>query len=218
MKIKGIIFDMDGLIFDTEKLLMKFWIEASEFYGFKMKKEHVLGIRSLSAKLAAPKLHGIFGKDFNFEAVRNKRISLMNSYIAENGIDKKYGIDELLQYLSKNKYKRAIATSTDYERTKMYLESSSLFNQFDEIICGPMVPNSKPAPDIYLKAAEALNLNPEDCMALEDSPNGITAAYSAGCIPVMIPDLSEPDEEIKGKLFTWKNSLLEIIPLLESLK
>ncbi|MGN0620683.1 MAG: HAD family hydrolase [Porcipelethomonas sp.] len=217
MKINGVIFDMDGLLLDTEKLLMKFWIRAADFYGFDMKKEHVLGIRSLAAKYAEPKLKGIFGEDFDYHAVRQKRIELMNSHISRHGIEKKKGVNELLDYLTKNGYKKAVATATDYARTKIYLESSELFHYFDEIICGPMVENGKPAPDIYLKASQMLDLPPEECMALEDSPNGILSAYRAGCIPVMIPDLSEPDEKTIKLIYSRKNSLEEVIPVLEEL-
>ena len=84
--LKGVIFDMDGLMLDTEKLLMRFWIESAKEYGFDMKPEHVLSIRSLAGKYAAPKLQGIFGKEFNYHSVRNRRIQLMNKFIEENGV------------------------------------------------------------------------------------------------------------------------------------
>lgn len=215
MDIKGVIFDMDGLMLDTEKLLKRFWIKAAGEYGFDMKTEHVLGIRSLAAKYAIPKLQGIFGEDFDYQKIRSRRIELMNDYIRENGIEKKKGLDELLEYL-KGKFSIAVATATDYERTEMYLKKVGVFEYFDKIICGPMVENGKPAPDIYLKAAEELGLPPEECAALEDSPNGILSAYRAGCKPIMVPDLSQPDEETMSMLYAKADCLSDVIDILRN--
>ena len=181
-----------------------------------MKMEHVLGIRSLAAKYAIPKLQGIFGETFDYHAVRNRRIEIMNKYIQENGIEQKKGLDELLSYL-KGRYKIAVATATDYPRTEMYLKRVGVFDYFDEIICGPMVENGKPAPDIYLKASEVLGLEPCECIALEDSPNGILSAHRAGCNPIMVPDLSQPDEEISALIYAKADSLSDVIEILEKL-
>lgn len=215
--IKGVIFDMDGLMIDTEKLLTRFWCEAAQFYGWNMTKEHVLGIRSLAAKYAEPHLKGIFGDDFNYFDVRAKRIELMNAYIAENGIEKKKGLDELLDYLDEVGLKKAVATATDRKRTKMYLTSIGVYDRFDKIVCGDMIKNSKPAPDIYITAAGELELPCGECMALEDSPNGIRSAFTAGCIPVMIPDLSQPDDETAKIMYEKCDDLSQVIDVLKKL-
>ncbi len=214
--IKGIIFDMDGLMLDTEKLLMRFWIESAKEHGFEMTREHVLSIRSLAGKYATPKLQKIFGESFDYTAVRQRRIELMNAFIKENGVEKKPGLDSLLEYLKKNGYKIAVATATDKERAYMYLTSVGVWDYFDEFVCNAMVENGKPAPDIYLKACEVLNLSPNECVALEDSPNGITSAYNAGCLPVMVPDLSQPDEEISELLYKKINTLDALIDVLKT--
>ena len=206
---------MDGLMIDTEKLLTRFWCEAARLYGHEMEKEHVLGIRSLAAKFAEPKLKGIFGESFDYMAVRSKRIELMNAYIAENGIEKKKGLDMLLEYLKNNGYLIAVATATDLTRTTAYLTRIGIFDYFDKIICGSMVENGKPEPDIYLKASSELGLLPSECIALEDSPNGIISAHRAGCIPVMIPDLSEPDDELLKICKARLDSLDLVIDFLE---
>lgn len=217
MKIKGVIFDMDGLMLDTEKLLMKFWIMSANEFGFDMKKEHVLGIRSLAAKYAVPKLQEIFGEGFDYFAIRKRRIELMNEYIEKNGVEKKPGLDKLLNYLKTNGYKIAVATATDKPRAEKYLKSVNVLDYFDAMVCGPMVENGKPAPDIYLKATKLLNLEPSECIALEDSPNGILSAYRAGCKPIMIPDLSQPDEETSEILFKKLESLDMVIAVLENI-
>ncbi len=156
MKIKGVIFDMDGLMLDTEKLLTRFWTEAAEKFGYQMKKEHVLGIRSLAAVFAEPKLKGIFGDGFDYKSIRAERIRLMNDYIEKFGVEKKKGLDELLNYL-KGKYKISVATATDYERTEIYLKKAGVWGIFDKVICGPMVDNGKPARISILRRAESLN-------------------------------------------------------------
>lgn len=213
--IKGVIFDMDGLMIDTEKLLLRFWIQAAGEYGFDMKKEHVLQIRSLAPEYATEKFKSFFGDKFDYPLIKKRRIELMNDFISKNGIEKKYGLDELLKYLDENGYKKAVATATDIKRTTAYLERLNIFHYFDEIVTAQMVTHGKPAPDIYLKASEKIGLEPSHCLALEDSPNGILSAYRAGCIPVMIPDLSQPDDETMKLLFAKADNLKEVINILE---
>ena len=205
--IKGAIFDMDGLMLDTEKLLVKFWRQAAAEYNYDMTFEHVLSIRSLSRKYSIPLLKGIFGEEFPFEEVRSRRIKLMNSYIDENGFEIKKGLFELLDFLKEKGIRIAVATATDLERATIYLKKAGAFDYFDEIICGNMIKNGKPDPDIYIEAAKKLGLPAKECAALEDSPNGIKSAYSAGCRVIMIPDLSQPDDEIKPMLSAVYNSL-----------
>lgn len=213
--IKGAVFDMDGLMIDTEKLLVKFWRQAAAEYGYEMTFEHVLGIRSLSRKYSVPKLKAIFGEQFEFEQIRSRRIELMNSYIDENGFEIKKGLFELLDYLRDNGYKIAVATATDRIRAGIYLERAGAIDYFDEIICGDMVKNGKPEPDIYLTAVEKLGLGPNECAAFEDSPNGIISAYRAGCRVIMIPDLSQPDDEIKPMLSAVYESLDKAVDFFE---
>ncbi len=195
--IKGAIFDMDGLMFDTEKLLVRFWRQAAAEHGYNMTFENVLSIRSLSRKYSIPLLKGIFGEQFEFEQIRARRIELMNSYIDENGFDIKDGLFELLDFLKENNYKIAVATATDLQRSTVYLKKAGVYGYFNVIVCGNMVKNGKPEPDIYIAAADKLELEPCECAALEDSPNGLRSAHAAGCHTIMIPDLSQPDDEVK---------------------
>ena len=198
--IKGAVFDMDGLMFDTEKLLVRFWRESAEFYGYNMTDENVFEIRSLSRKYSVPLLKGIFGEDFPFEEVRSRRITLMNDYIDTYGFEVKKGLYELLDFLKENEYLIAVATATDRIRAESYLKKAGVYGYFDTIICGDMVKNGKPEPDIYITACTESGLSPEECVAFEDSPNGIKSAYSAGCQVIMIPDLTQPDDSIKSML------------------
>lgn len=206
-KIKGAIFDMDGLMLDTEKLLVRFWKEAAKEFGYNMTDENVFEIRSLSRKYSIPLLKGIFGEEFPFNEVRSRRITLMNDYIDKYGFEVKKGLFELLDYLKNNNYLIAVATATDRERAESYLKKIDAYKYFDAVICGDMVNNGKPEPDIYLTASGKLGLPAVECVAFEDSPNGIKSAHSAGCKVIMIPDLTQPDENIKSLLSGVYDSL-----------
>lgn len=215
MKINGVISDMDGVILDSEKLYVRFWCEAANFYGYPMQKQHALSIRSMARPLAAKRLKSYFGKGFDYHAVHDKRVELMDDFINKNGIEPKPGTKELLRYLKDNNYKTALATATAFERTKKYLEQVDLYKYFDEIVCASMVKCGKPEPDIYLFAAEKLSLKPQECIALEDSPNGIISASSAGCKTVMVPDLDRPTDDIKPLLFDVANGAKDVIRILK---
>lgn len=196
IKLKGAIFDMDGVLIDTEKLYLRFWKEAAAEFGYDMRDEHVFAVRSMARKYSIPKLKSMLGEDFPTEEVRSRRTELMNDFISKSGIETKKGLFRLLNHLRDSGIKIAVATATQRERTLSYLSRIGALEFFDSVICGDMVTAGKPAPDIYLTAAAELGLPPEECAAFEDSPNGLMAAHSAGCYTVMVPDLTQPDDEV----------------------
>ena len=207
-KIQGAVFDMDGLMIDTEKLYLKYWKQAAKEFGYDMQDEHVFAIRSLARKYSIPKLKSFFGEDFPTEKVRSRRTELINAHVEKYGIDVKKGLFQLLDYLQSNGILCAVATATPRDRTELYLDKIGARNYFSAVICGDMITHGKPDPDIYLTAAKELSLPPESCAAFEDSPNGITAAYRAGCKVIMIPDQTQPDDELK-KIITRVYSSLD---------
>ena len=213
--IRGVIFDMDGLMLDTEKLLARYWMQAAHEAGFPMELPHVLGIRSLAACYAKPRLKQIFGADFDYEAIRARRRELTAAHLEQYGIEKKPGLDILLQYLRDAGIRAAVATATDRTRTEKYLGEVGVLDDFDTFVCGDMVTKGKPDPEIYLTASAALGLEPGECMALEDSPNGILSADAAGCKAVMIPDLSQPEDDLLPHLYACVPTLADVIPLLK---
>lgn len=217
-QIKGILFDMDGLILDTEKLYCRFWQEAARVLGYPMTMEQALGMRSLNRYAGEAKLKSYFGEGISYTEVREKRIELMDAFVEKDGVTTKPGIWELLAFLQEKQIRTAIATSSPIGRTKKYLSSVHLENEFDAIVSGYMVEHGKPEPDIYVYAARQLGLKPENCIVLEDSPAGILAAYRAGCMPVMIPDLDEPDEETRKLLFAQAESLVQFREVLEKFR
>ena len=213
--ITAVLFDMDGLVLDTEKLYTRFWQEAANALGYPMTKEQALGMRSLNRGAGLAKMQSYFGPEVDYDKIRNKRIELMDAFVEQEGVNLKPGIHELLAYLKEHGIKTAIATSSPIERTLLYLGSVGLSESFDELVSGYMVEKGKPEPDIYLYAAEKLGVKPSACMVLEDSPAGILAAYRAGCVPVMVPDQDKPDRDTKEMLYAEAENLLAVISLLE---
>lgn len=213
-KVRGVLFDMDGLILDTEKLYSRFWQEAANALGYPMTREQALGMRSLNRNAGETQLKSYFGENISYTKVREKRIALMDAFVEKEGVYTKPGIMELLAFLREKGIKTAVATSSPMERTMKYLSSVNLENRFDALISGYMVKKGKPEPDIYLYAAAELQLQPENCMVLEDSPAGILAAHRAGCMPVMVPDLDQPDEQTRQLLFAKVDGLKDVIALI----
>ena len=214
MKIRGVISDMDGVILDSEKLYVRFWCEAGNFYGYPMQPEHALGIRSMARPYAIEKLQGWFGEDFDYDLARNKRVELMDAYVSEHGIDAKPGAKELLSCLKEQGFRVALATATAKDRAEAYLERLDLLQYFDVVASARMVAHGKPEPDIYLYAAEQLGLNPQECLALEDSPNGVRSAHAAGCKTILVPDLDDPSGQLEGLLDGVADGLLDVIKFL----
>lgn len=212
--IRGVLFDMDGLILDTERLYTRFWQEAAHAFDCPMTREQALGMRSLNRDTAKEKMESFFGPDTPYAAIRELRIRLMDEYITENGVEAKPGIRELLDALDAHGIPAAVTTSSSLERVNANLSKLNLLNRFARICQGSDVPTCKPEPEIYLYGAASLGLPPENCIALEDSPAGILSAYRAGCMPIMVPDQDQPDEKTRGFLFAKADSLADIIRLL----
>lgn len=211
--VSGVLFDMDGVILDTEKLYTRFWQEAAVSLGYPMTLEQSLGLRSLNRNFGKAKMESYFGPGVDYDAIRNRRIEMMDAFIHVNGVEAKPGIRELLDILDEKKIPRAITTSSPIERVEEYLKPLGLLERFDYIVTGYDVAKGKPAPDIYLLGAKTLTLPPEVCLAIEDSPAGITSAFAAGCLPVLIPDQDRPDADTLQKVYALGDSLLDVIAL-----
>lgn len=216
--IRGVLFDMDGVVLDTEKLYSRFWQEAAVALGYPMTQEQALGMRSLNRDAGQAQLEKYFGPGVSHPQVRMKRIELMEAYIEEHGVDPKPGVMELLTYLKEQGITTAITTSSPIERVRRYLDRLGYTDGFDRLCTVYEVPKGKPEPDIYLYGAASLGLKPEECLALEDSPAGLLSAYRAGCLPVMVPDQDPPTQQTMPLLFALADSLTDVIGLLEEIK
>ena len=213
--IRGVLFDMDGVILDSEKLYAKFWAEGCEYYGYHMTYPQALGMRSLNAQAGQEYLSSLFGPEISYPLVRAKRIERMDAYVEENGIEAKPGIFQLLDYLAARHIPYAITTASPNDRIQNHLGRLGLYERFDHICTAHEVPHGKPAPDIYLLGAKTIGVPPEYCLALEDSYTGILSAFRAGCLATIVPDLDQPGENILSIAYARADSLTDVIDLME---
>ncbi|MBQ6786693.1 MAG: HAD family phosphatase [Lachnospiraceae bacterium] len=214
--IKAVIFDMDGVLIDTEKHYFSCWIQASKEAGFPFTKEQALSLRSCDAKIAEKRMKEIFGEEFDYYAIRERRRQLVKETLEQCGLEMKPEVEETLKLLREKGIKIAVATATPLDRTREHLTQLGIMELFDSIVSAKEVEHGKPAPDVYLYACEQIGEKPEHCIAVEDSPNGILSAYRAGLKPVMVPDLTQPDEELKLLLFGCVNSLSGVCHIIDN--
>ncbi|MBQ2803212.1 MAG: HAD family phosphatase [Lachnospiraceae bacterium] len=215
ISIKAVLFDLDGTLIDTEKYYRIFWPKALETCGYHMTDEQALTMRSLGKPHALRQFQKWYGKDFDYIQVRETRKRLMEEYLDKVGIECKMGAVEALQYLRQQRITTAVATATDWERACKYLDMVGLHSYFDKVISAHMVKEGKPSPDIYLYACEQLGVKPEECMAVEDSPNGVLSAARAGLKVVMVPDQTPMEESLQEYVVECAESLLDLIAFWE---
>ena len=215
MILELVIFDMDGVLIDTEKHYNAAWCQAATEAGFPFTREHALLLRSCEAKEGEKLMQGIFGPSFDYYAIRERRRELVRERLAQYGLEKKPGVEETLRFLRAKGIKTAVATATALDITKSHLTTIGVCDLFDSIVSAKNVAHGKPEPDVYLYACEQIGERPQDCMAVEDSPNGIMAAYRAGLRTVMVPDLTQPDEELTKYLYACVNSLSDLCELVD---
>ena len=193
---KAVIFDMDGVIFDTEKVYLDIWTEVFEKYGYKMTKELYVNVMGTGRKNVIKTFLENFGDDLPIEKMYEEKDNQLFYIIENQGIPLKEGVKELFSMLKEKNYKIALATSAKRERVEKQIKDKWLKESFDAIVCGDDVEKGKPSPDIFLKAAKKIDVEPENCFVVEDSPAGIKAAFSGGMKGIHVEDLKAADEDI----------------------
>jgi HAD superfamily hydrolase (TIGR01509 family) len=207
------IFDLDGLVLDTEIISRSAWRRAVADFGFVLDDQVYQKLIGLTIADAVKVFEDAFGADFPFNQANERRLQYIEEHIAEHGIAVKPGVVELLDFLDKIAMPKAIATSSSRAFAVRKLSLSGLIGRFDAVVCADGIQNGKPAPDIFLAAAKEMNIAPEKCLAFEDSENGVRAAHAAGMTVIMVPDLKQPSSEVKMLAHRVISSLHEAIPV-----
>lgn len=214
MTIKAVIFDLDGTLLDTEKYFRINWPKTFEHFGYTMTDQQYLSIRSLGRPFIYETLKAYSGDpDFNYEEVRSYRSKLMEESLQQNGIELKKGAVQLLSHLKKKGIICAIATASPVDRSERYLKQTGILSYFDRIISARNMKEGKPSPDVYQFAVNELGLEPHECLAVEDSPNGVLSASRAGLKVAFVPDLTPADSETEKLIYAQFQNLAELTKL-----
>jgi len=193
--VSAVLFDMDGLLLDTERLFVSALIAAVRDVGYEMDETYALSMIGVAGKESEAMIRSYFGSGFPMEAF-DGAVDLRRREFLAPGIPLKPGVGELLDFLDRRGTPRAIATSRSRESAERHLGSTGLLHRFTALVTREDVLRAKPHPDPYLKAAAVLGVQPARCVVLEDSHFGIRAAHAAGAMPVMVPDLLAATEEM----------------------
>jgi len=207
--MKAVLFDMDGLMFDTERVFVKAWDYVGEQLG--LGKTGYMVMKTMGSNIEG--CNRIWREEFpgvDIDAMWGHTRDFLEDYYSRNTVTVKKGLYELLEHLKGAGYKLAVASSTKKEKVEHHLQSADVRQYFDAVIGGDMVEKSKPEPDIYQTAAAALGVSPEECYALEDSRNGLLSAYRAGCKVIHVPDLWQPDDTVKSFILGPFEDLLAV--------
>ena len=194
--MRGAIFDMDGILFDTERLYQETWREVASERGITLPYEFTLAVSGAAKDAFFRAIEKFYHTD-DPEKVADEVYARM-AVKQDFPLPIKPGVPEILQGFQSRGAKIAVASSTYHEQVKKNLERNGLLPYFDAVISGDEVKRTKPDPEIFLKAAEKMGVSPTECYVFEDSFNGIRAAHAAGACAVMVVDLMEPDEEIRS--------------------
>lgn len=193
-----VVFDMDGVLFDSEALVLRSWEQTAEIHGIPDVREVCLRCLGTNAAESRRLFLEKYGADFPYDTYKAEMSARYWENVGEGKLELKPGVREILDALRQNGWKTAIASSTRTAVVREEMQHFGLEQMFDEIIGGDMVRRSKPDPEIYLTACRVLGADPAETYAAEDSYNGIRSAAAAGMRPVMIPDLLPPTPEIES--------------------
>lgn len=212
--LQGVLFDMDGLMFDTERLGREGWLHAAARLGIVIPEQVMSDMRGTGVERCREIFNGAVPGGL-YDKAHEIRLAYAEKQIDRDGVLVKPGLRELLEYLRQENIPAVLATSTGRDRAERYLELTGVRDCFTAAVCGPEAKRPKPAPDIFLAAAAAVGADPARCVVLEDSPNGLRAARAAGCRAVVVPDLTPAPPPEEG-LWDFKvENLRQVIPLLK---
>ena len=213
--VRGVIFDMDGLMFDTERLATVLWNQVGDELRIDMTEEFLDSFRGQNPTAIRNAFLQRFGREFDFDGCMGRKDELRHRYIEEKGVPLKEGLPELLEYLKGQDIRMAVATSTQQSLAEKMLKIAGVYEYFDAVAYGNKVKRSKPFPDIFQKAAEDLGVPMRECLVLEDSISGVQAGKAAGGYIIHIPDVVVVPEEVKDGITAELRSLRDVIDWIE---
>ena len=216
MSVKAIVFDMDGLIIDSERVIQMSWHIAGKELGYLHMDQDIYQTLGCNAKKRQLYFKATYGDDFPYETFLNRYRLEYQLYMETYGIPVKKGVYELIAYAKQKGIKIAVATSSSRDSAFQSLSAIHILEEFEVIVSGDMVKEAKPSPEIYQIACNMLKVNPADAIALEDSLHGIRAAFDAGMKPIFVPDLIQDSSDIDHLLYHKCNDLIEVIQILEN--
>lgn len=209
-KIKAVLFDMDGVIFDTESVYLDAWTKVFNKHGYKLTKEVYMSVMGRGRQNVIKRFLSEYGQDLPIAEMYKEKDEIVAEAIEKGQVSIKVGAKEILNFLKERGYKLALATSAKRERAAKQLKMANLEEAFDAIVCGDEVINSKPDPEVFLKAAEKLSMHPNNCIVIEDSPAGVKSAYNAKMMCIHVEDLKKADEEMLNYCYKSFKNLLDI--------
>lgn len=216
MKFEAAIFDMDGLLLDTEQVCLEVFEQACHSVGIPFLRDVYLSVIGRNAAGIEETLKAGYGPELDYPVLHKEWRKRYDAIVKHQAIPVKEGVVELLQWLKQNRIPTAVATSTQKDIASIKLRLAHLDHYFDSLTTGCEVTHGKPDPEIYLLAAKRLGVNPKQCIAFEDSNNGVKSAMSAAMITFQIPDLVEPSAEIRQLGHRIRPSLTTVLTELQS--
>ena len=215
--IKAIIFDMDGLMIDSERVTFECYQERLKDMNLTMDEEFYKTLLGKPIKGIYQRFYDVYGNDFPIENVIQDVHQLMAERFETEGVPVKKGLVELLHYLKDNNYKTIVATSSNRDRVDKILAQAKITEFFDDSICGDEVTKGKPNPEVFLKSCQKLGVNVVEAIVFEDSEAGIQASYDANIKVICIPDMKYPEKQYEEKTFKILKDLTEVTAYLKSL-
>ena len=211
---KAAVFDMDGVIFDSERAVIECWKQIAPQYGITDIETHCIAATGLNEEATRRIFKEQYGDELPYDEMRAARRALFMERFDKGLVPVKEGAKELLQYLKESGHKVALASSTSEGTVRRELGMAGLLEYFDFIIGGNNVTHSKPDPEIFLKAMAGLGVDPEESIVIEDSYNGVRAGHASGAFVAMVPDLLPPTDEILPLTDMVVESLTELLAML----
>ena len=215
--IKAIIFDMDGLMIDSERVTFECYQERLKDMNLTMDEEFYKTLLGKPINGIYQRFYDVYGNDFPIQNVIQDVHQLMAERFETEGVPVKKGLVELLHYLKDNNYKTIVATSSNRDRVDKILAQAKITEFFDDSICGDEVTKGKPNPEVFLKSCQKLGVNVDEAIVLEDSEAGIQASYDANIKVICIPDMKYPEKQYEEKTFKILKDLTEVTAYLKSL-